>query len=66
MLSSVRYPPLKMSAITAAAVPNATAVALAEHSAAKVSFQRHQPGYPLHKIVDSAVSPLSPACHFGG
>jgi len=41
-------------------------VALAESSAALVSFQRHQPGFPPHKMADSAVSPVLPARHFSG
>jgi hypothetical protein len=52
--------------MTAAADRYCTAVALAEKSSALVSFQRHQPSIPPHKNVDSAVSPLLPACHFSG
>jgi len=37
-----------------------------ERSAALAPFQRIQPNTPLHKIVNSAVSRLLPACHFGG
>ena len=41
-----------------------TAVATAEHPAATVSFQRQQPNIPPTQNVNSAVSPLRPACHF--
>jgi len=42
------------------------AVALRESFAANVSIQWQQPSLPLHKMVNSAVSPLPPASHFGG
>jgi hypothetical protein len=45
---------------------NFRAVAVGEHSAALVSIQRHQPGQPLHKNVNSADCTLTPACHFSG
>jgi hypothetical protein len=43
-----------------------TAVALAGHPAASVSFQRHQPNQPPCKNADSALSLVLPACQFSG
>jgi hypothetical protein len=42
------------------------AVAFSLTSAALASFQWPQPSQPPCKNVNSAVSPLTPACHFGG
>ncbi len=50
----------------AAADSYSAAVALAEPSAAFVSFQRQQASLPPDKNVDSAVSPLLPAGQFSG
>jgi len=45
---------------------NCDAADIREPFAAFVSFQRIQPGHPLHKIVISAACSLTSACHFGG
>ncbi len=37
-----------------------------ESSAANAPFQRHQPSQPPAQNVDSAASPVLPACHFSG
>ncbi len=57
---------LKTKANKAAADTSESAVALREHSAAFVSFQRHQPVFPPTQNVDSAVSPVSAAVQFSG
>ena len=46
--------------------PNLHAADIRETSAAHAPFQRKQPNLPLHKIVNSAVSPVPPTCHFSG
>ncbi len=56
----------KMRVIKAAAVTNCGAVALAEQSAALVSFQRLEPSLPPTQNVNSAVSPVLPAMQFSG
>ena len=61
-----RQPLLKMIAMTAAADPNDTAVALAEPPAGFVSFRRQQPSFPPTQNVNSAACSLTSACHFGG
>jgi len=45
---------------------NCDAADIRELPAALASFQWHQPSQPPHKNVNSAVSPVLPACHFGG
>jgi hypothetical protein len=45
--------------------PNMHAAATREPSAALLQIQRHQPNHPLRKNVNSAASPVLPACHFG-
>ena len=66
-MSSIDHQPLpKMRATTTAADTYDTAVALAELLAAFVSFRWHQPSHPLHKDVNSAVSPMLAARQLGG
>ena len=57
---------LKMKATKAAADRNCTAVASAEPSAAKVSFQRIALSHPLTENVNSAVSLVPTARQFSG
>jgi hypothetical protein len=57
---------LKITANTAAADPNCTAVALAELPAALVSFRWQQPSLPLTQNANSAASPVLAARHFSG
>jgi hypothetical protein len=45
---------------------NDDAADIREHSATLVAFQRHQPSQPPVNFVNSAVSPVLPACHFSG
>ena len=66
MSSTTSQPPLKTIATIAAADPNCTAVALREHSAAFVSFQRQQVKFPPAQNVDTAVSPVLAAMQFSG
>ncbi len=56
----------KMRAITAAAHPYCTAVALSGLPAANVSFQWHSPSYPPTQNVNSAPRSLTSARHFSG
>jgi len=66
-MPSNNHPPLpKIKATIAAADINDTAVALTEHSAVFVSFQRHQPSISQTQNVNSAPRSLTSACHFGG
>jgi len=57
---------MPVKAITAAADTSGTAVALAEQSAAKVSFQRPAPSFPPAQNDDSAISPVPAAAQFSG
>ncbi len=43
-----------------------SAVALREPSAANAPFQRKSPCFPPTQNVNSAASPMLPACHFSG
>ncbi len=66
MLSTAKKLPLQIRANTAAAHPYCTAVALTEHFAAFVSFQRQQASLPPMQNVNSATSPLLAAMQFSG
>ena len=66
MPPTTHYLPLKTTAMMAAAMAYGTAVALAEPSAAFVSFQRSPPKLPPTQNVNSAAGSLTSACHFSG
>ena len=66
MLSTVYQSPLKLTANTAAADTNDTAMALREQSAAFVSFQRQPPSLPPAQNVLSAPRSLTSAVQFSG
>ena len=66
MSSTVYQSPLKMKANSAAADTYCTAVALAEPSAALVTFRWQQPSFPPHKNVNSAPRSLTSAAQFSG
>jgi hypothetical protein len=55
----------RISANSAAACTNGTAVATGERSAAKVSFQQHYGKLPPHKNINSADVSLLAAVQFG-
>jgi len=65
-MSSVAAHRLKSKANTAATSTICMAVALTEPSAAKASFQRHQPSLPPTQNAISAPYSLKSAGHFSG
>lgn len=65
MSFATAHPP-KSKATTAAASTNGIAVALQKHSAANVSFQRHQPKLSPTQNGNSAPYSLTSARHFSG
>jgi hypothetical protein len=66
MPSTSHQSPHKMRANMAAADPNCTAAAVAERSAAFVSFRWHQPSLPPTQNVNSAPRSLISAVQFSG
>ena len=66
MLSVAHQPSPKITAMIAAADTNCTAVAIREHSAAFVSFQRYAPSVPPTQNVHSVAFSLNLAAQFSG